>query len=55
MTLNVHGSTDIGKTVMWIVAVVAFVVIALTKVPEWVSPNSANVTGNTGSTARMIN
>lgn len=55
MALNVHNSSDIGKTVLWIIGVVAFVAIALTKVPEWVSPNSANITGGTGSTARMIN
>ncbi|PWB79265.1 MAG: hypothetical protein C3F11_21280 [Methylocystaceae bacterium] len=55
MALNVHGSTDVGKVVLWIVGVVAFVAIALTKVPEWISPNSSSVTGNTGSTARMIN
>lgn len=55
MTINVHGGGDIGKTVLWIVAVTAFVVIALTKVPEWISPDSAKITGNTGSTTRMIN
>jgi hypothetical protein len=54
MAVNVHGS-EIGKTLLWIVAFVAFVVIALTKVPEWVSPDSASTTVGTGSTARMIN
>lgn len=52
--MNVHGS-EFGKTVLWIIGVVLFVVVALTKVPEWISPESASVTGNTGSTSRMIN
>jgi hypothetical protein len=55
MALQVHGGGDLGKTVLWIVAIVAFVAIALTKVPELISPNSANVTGGTGATSRMIN
>lgn len=55
MTLNVHNSGDIGKTVLWIVGVTAFVVVALAKGPEWLSPDSAKITGNTGSTARMVN
>jgi hypothetical protein len=55
MALNVHGGNDIGKAVLWIVGVVAFVAIALTKVPEWISPDSAKITGNTGATTRMIN
>jgi hypothetical protein len=55
MALNVHSSGDLGKTVLWIAAAVAFVAIALTKVPEWISPDSAKVTVDTGSTTRMIN
>jgi hypothetical protein len=56
MTLQVHGSSgDVGKTILWIVGIVAFVIIALTKVPELISPNKANVTGETGATTRMIN
>jgi hypothetical protein len=30
------------------------VIVALTWVPALISPDSANITGNTGSTARMI-
>jgi hypothetical protein len=56
MALQVHGSSgDVGKTILWIVGIVAFVVIALTKVPELISPNKANITGETGATTRMIN
>ncbi len=54
MATSVHGAHEIGKIMMWVIAFTAFVVIALTKVPEWISPDSANITGNTGSTARMI-
>ncbi|MCX7898789.1 MAG: hypothetical protein N2444_01640 [Methylocystis sp.] len=62
MAVNVHSSGDIGKMLMWIVAVVAFVVVALTWVPDWISPEGTNGTGNrngmegagVGATARMI-
>ncbi len=55
MSANVHGSHEIVKIMMWVIAFTAFIVVALTKVPEWISPDSANITGNTGSTARMVN
>jgi hypothetical protein len=55
MSYNVHGTAEIGKILMWVVGFAAFVVVALTKVPEWISPDSASITGGTGSTARMIN
>jgi hypothetical protein len=55
MSYNVHGAAEIGKILMWVVGFAAFVVVALTKVPEWISPDSASITGATGSTARMIN
>ena len=46
-----------------VVAFVGFIVVALTWVPDWISPEGTNGTGNnreaigtagTGSTARMI-
>jgi hypothetical protein len=55
MTLQVHTSGDLGKTILWIAVAVAFVAIALTKGPEWLSPDSANITGGAGATTRMIN
>lgn len=55
MAVNVHGAGELGKYLMWVVAFVAFVVVALTWVPAWISPDSANITGGTGNTARMIN
>jgi hypothetical protein len=53
MAVNVH-SGDAGKALLYIVAFVAFVIVALTWVPAWLSPDSANITGATGATARMI-
>jgi len=55
MATNVHGGAELGKILLYVAGFVAFVVVALTWVPEWISPDSANITGNTGSTARMIN
>lgn len=54
MAVNVHGGAEVVKILMYVAAFAAFVVVALTWVPEWISPDSANITGNTGSTARMI-
>jgi hypothetical protein len=54
MTLNVHAGANYGKIILWTAGLVAFVAIALTKVPEWISPKSASVTGDTGATSRMI-
>ncbi len=63
MAVNVHSGGDLVKALMYIAAFVAFVVVALTWVPEWISPEGTNGTGNNrealgtagiGSTARMI-
>jgi len=62
MAVNVHSTAEIGKTIGYVVAIVAFVIVALTWVPDWISPEGTNGTGNrngiegagTGSTARMI-
>lgn len=54
MAVNVHGGAEVAKILMYVAVFVAFVIVALTWVPEWISPDSANITGNTGSTARMI-
>ena len=63
MAVNVHSSGDIGKMLIWVAAFVGFIVVALTWVPDWISPEGTNGTGNgretfgtagTGSTARMI-
>ncbi len=63
MAVNVHSSGDIGKMLVWVAAFVGFIVVALTWVPDWISPEGTNGTGNNrealgsagvGSTARMI-
>jgi hypothetical protein len=63
MAVNVHNSSDVGKFLIYTALFVAFVVVALTFVPDWISPEGTNGTGNgreafgtagTGSTARMI-
>ena len=55
MALQVHGGAELGKILLYVAAFAAFVVVALTWVPDWISPESANITGATGATARMIN
>jgi len=54
MAHNVHSAGDLGKILLYIGGFVAFVIVALTWVPALISPDSANITGNTGGTARMI-
>jgi hypothetical protein len=59
---SVHSGAEIGKTLIWVAGIVAFVIVALTWVPDWISPEGSNGTGNrngmagngVGSTARMI-
>jgi hypothetical protein len=53
MAVNVHDG-ETGKILMYLIGFTAFVVIGLTWAPHWISPDTANITGNTGSTARMI-
>ena len=56
MALNVHaGGGTLVKILLYVAGFTAFVIVALTWVPELISPDSANITGQTGSTARMIN
>ena len=62
MGTSVHSGAEIGRTLLWVAGIVAFVVVALTWVPDWISPEGTNGTGNrngmegagVGSTARMI-
>ncbi len=58
---NVHSTKEIGKISSCNVAgIVAFVVVALTWVPDWISPEGTNGSGNqpdapgVGRTSRMI-
>jgi hypothetical protein len=54
MAVNVHGGAELGRILLYIAGFVGFVIVALTWVPEWISPDSANITVGTGSTSRMI-
>jgi hypothetical protein len=51
---NVHGAHEVGKILLWVAGFAAFAIVALTQVPHWLSPDSANITGDVGSTSRMI-
>jgi len=58
---NVHSGAELGKIFLWLAGIVAFVVVALTWVPDWISPEGTNGSGNqpdspgVGRTSRMIN
>lgn len=49
-----HSSSEIGRTVAVIVAIVAFVVVALTWLPELMSPQGGPGAPDTGKTVKMI-
>ncbi len=53
MAVNAHQG-EVGKILMYLVGFTAFVVVGLTWAPHWISPDCENITGDTGSTARMI-
>jgi hypothetical protein len=61
---SVHSSAELGKILAYLAGIVIFVVVALTWVPDWISPEGTNGTGNregtggtsgVGATSRMIN
>jgi hypothetical protein len=58
---SVHSTSEIAKILMWVAGIVVFVVVALTWVPDWISPEGTNGSGNqpdspgVGRTSRMIN
>jgi hypothetical protein len=57
---NVHSGAEVGKILMYLAGAVIFVVVALTWVPDWISPEGTNGTGNqpgspgVGRTTRMV-
>ncbi len=57
---SVHSSAEIGKTLLYVAGIVAFVIVMLTWVPDWIAPEGTNGTGNrtdgggVGRTTRMI-
>lgn len=54
MSVHVHHNDEIAKTLMVIVAIVAFVLIILAKVPEWISPQGGPGALDLGQTFRML-
>jgi hypothetical protein len=54
MAMNVHSASDVGRILIGHAALVGFVIVALAWAPHWVSPDTANITGDTGGTSRMI-
>ena len=60
---SVHSTAEIGRTLAYLAGIVIFVVVALTWVPDWISPEGTNGTGNNraalgtegvGKTSRMV-
>ncbi len=39
---SVHSGAEIGRTLIWVAGIVAFVIVALTWVPDWISPEGTN-------------
>ncbi len=56
MALAVHHGSEIGKVALMIIGFAAFVVVALTWIPEMIAPSgdSAQEAPNVGKTVRMI-
>lgn len=54
MTLQTHTSSEVGKTVAVMIALVAFVIVMLTKVPEWIAPQGGVGAPEVGKTVKMI-
>lgn len=52
--LAVHNNSEIGKVILGIVAFAAFVVVALTWVPEWIAPQGEQGASDVGRTVKMI-
>jgi len=63
MATNVHSGGEVGKILLYLAGIIVFVVVALTWVPDWISPEGTNGTGNNraalgsdgvGKTVKMI-
>jgi hypothetical protein len=48
MAVNVHSGAEVGRTLLWVAAITAFVIVALTWVPDWIAPEGTTGTGNRG-------
>jgi hypothetical protein len=54
MTLAVHHNSEMGKVVLAMVGIIAFIVVALTWVPELMAPQGGPGASDVGQTVRMI-
>jgi hypothetical protein len=54
MPMAVHHNSEAGKLVLAIIGIVAFVMIALTWVPELMAPQGGPGGSDLGNTVRMI-
>ena len=54
MTLAVHHNSEMGKVVLAMVGIIAFIVVALTWVPELIAPQGGPGASDVGQTVRMI-
>ncbi len=54
MSIAVHHNSEMGKLALAILGIVAFVVVALTWVPELAAPQGGLGGSDVGSTVRII-
>lgn len=54
MAISVHSGEEVSKSVIWISAFAAFVVVALTWVPDWIAPQGEQGAPEVGRTVKMI-
>jgi hypothetical protein len=54
MSMAVHHNSELGKVALAIIGIVAFVMVALTWVPELMAPQGGPGGSDSGSTVRMI-
>jgi hypothetical protein len=52
MSVQAHHNGEIAKTLMVVIAIVAFVIIMLTKVPEWMAPEGGPGAPEVGRTVK---
>ncbi len=56
MPLAVHSNSELGKVALIVIGLVAFVIVALTWVPEMIAPSGEKTqeAPSVGSTVRMV-
>jgi len=54
MSMAVHHNSEIGKLALAVAGIVAFIVVALTWVPELMAPQGGPGASDVGQTVRII-